>query len=402
MLRNFVSIAFTNIRHRKLRSFLTIIAIVIGIAAVVSLISVSQGMQKAIEKQFEILGTDKIIVMPGGGGLMNAMGMFSAKGLTERDIDLIERVRGVDNAVGMLFKTARVSFDDETKHTFIVGVPTEASARWILENLELDGRYLKESDRYKAVVGYFFPKGLFFKKAIKVGNRFNIESQQFEAVGSVQEIGNRQDDSQIYIPIDVAREMLGTPNEISMVYAKVQKGYDASDVAEEVKEEMRRDRNLEIGEEDFTVQTAAQLMRTIGTVLGLIQMILVGIAGISLLVGGVGIMNTMYTAVLERTREIGILKAIGARNSNIMAIFLLESGIIGFIGGLGGTLLGIALAKAVEIVSAPMGFSMLKVSISPELVVMSLSFAFAIGCLSGTLPAMRASRLPPAEALRYE
>ncbi|MEM7813559.1 MAG: ABC transporter permease [Candidatus Aenigmatarchaeota archaeon] len=401
MIQNFAAIALTNIRHRRLRSFLTVFAVSIGIAAVISLISVSQGMQETIERQFQMLGTDKIIVMPGGRGLMGAFGLGAGK-LTEHDVAIIERVPGVDGVEAMVYGMARFEFGGDVKYSYLIGMPTRADAAWVLGNLRVDGRYLKEGDRYKAVVGHYFLAGKFFEKDVRLGSRLKIQNQTFKVVGALQEIGNRMDDTQVYVPIDVARELLDRPKGVDFIYAKVRPGADPAAVADKIEDAMRDERDQRPGEEDFSVQTMTQLMETVGTVLGVIQLILVGIAAISLLVGGIGIMNTMYTAVLERTREIGVLKAIGARNSSIMAIFLLESGILGVIGGVLGMLLGFGLAAGVEMAAAEAGFPMLKVSVNPALALAGALFAFTVGCLSGLLPARRAAQLQPADALRYE
>lgn len=402
MIQNFALIAFTNIRHRKLRSFLTIIAIVIGIGAVISLISVSQGMQQAISGQFEKLGTDLIIVMPGGGGGLESFAGFSGEKLTDHDVDVISRARGVEHASGMVYSIVKVSSGDETKYTFVIGMPTDKESAFIFAKFDVEGRRPESGDKYKAAIGYLIAHGQFFERAVRLGNRILINDVSFDVVGIVEEIGTRSDDTQIYIPLETAQELLNVSDEFDMIYVKVREGFSASAVADNIRKEMRDDRDQEVGEENFSVQSSEQLMQIMNNILGVIQVILIGIAGISLLVGGIGIMNTMYTAVLERTREIGILKAIGARNSNVLTIFMLESGIIGLVGGALGTMLGLGLAKAVEVVGSEMGFGLLKVSASIELIIMGLGFAFIIGCVSGVMPARRAAKMQPADALRYE
>jgi len=402
MITDYFIFAISAIKTRRLRSWLTILGIFIGIAAVVSLISIGQGMQLAVTKQFEMLGSDLLIIMPGGGGMMSGFGALSADKLSEHDLKIIQNVRGVEHADEILFKTTKVTYQDDTKYPYLIAIPTGSDSEWIMERLEVDGRWLKAGDRYKAVVGYNIINEKFFKNNVNLGDKIYIDDQPFTVVGAIQRVGNRQDDTQIYIPIDTAREILNEPNDIDMIYAKVQNGYNASAVALRVSDEMRRDRNLKVGEENFSVQTSEQLMRSIASILGIIQTLLVGIAAISLLVGGVGIMNTMYTSVLERTREIGVMKAIGARNYDVMAIFLVESGMLGLVGGLIGCVLGIGLARVVELYGTAAGFGMLQASITPELILFAAGFSFGLGCLSGLLPARAAAKLKPVEALRYE
>ena len=230
-----------------------------------------------------------------------------------------------------------------------------------------------------------------------------INGKKFRVVGTLERIGNPDDDQAFIIPLETARNLFDEPDNLMVIMANLKPGFDASEVAENIKKAMRRDRDQKKGEEDFSVQTSEQLKETVGDVLNLVQGVLVVIAGISLLVGGIGIMNTMYTSVLERTRDIGVMKAIGARNINIMWIFLIESGIIGLVGGAIGCAIGIAISKSIEYASSTqLGVDYLKASTAPELIFGALAFSFLVGMLSGTLPAMRAARLKPTDALRYE
>jgi putative ABC transport system permease protein len=401
MIKDFFKFAINSVEHRKLRSWLTILGIVIGVAAVISLISISQGMQKAIEDQLGVLGTDSIIIMPGGGFMSAGGGTTTAK-LTDHDISLISGVSGVDRAFGMIYASARVSFKDETKTMSIIGMPTDPDSQWFIEKFEIQGRYQRETDRYDAVIGASYPKGDIFKKELKLGNNFKIENQTFKVVGILEEIGNRQDDSQIYIPLTIAQDIFNESDNYGLIYAQIKPSSNVTKVAESIKKEMRKDRDEKKGEEDFIVQTSEQLASTIGSILGIIGTILIGIASIALLVGSVGIMNTMYTSVLERTREIGIMKAVGAKNSDVMLIFLVESGFLGLIGGIIGVLLGIGMAKGAEMYAVYAGFPMLKAYITPQLIAAGLIFSFTMGAIAGFLPARQASKMKPADALRYE
>ncbi|MCS7109613.1 MAG: ABC transporter permease, partial [Candidatus Micrarchaeota archaeon] len=183
------------------------------------------------------------------------------------------------------------------------------------------------------------------------------------------------------------------------ILATVKETYPIDVVAERVKEALRKDRGLKEGEEDFTVQTPQQLYETYGAVISVIQIIVIGIAAISLIVGGIGIMNTMYTSVLERTREIGIMKAVGARNRDIMMIFLIESGILGLVGGILGIIAGIAISKGIETITIQTGYPF-GASTPIWLIIGALAFSFIIGSISGLLPAIQAARTKPAESLR--
>jgi len=380
------------------------IGIFIGIASVVALISIGQGMEDAINEQFESMGSDKVMVMPGGEGSFG-FGAYSANPLLEDDLKVIEKTKGVEKVAEMFYKDGRVKFKDETKTTFVVGLPTDDSAEVItsMEGFEAEkGRDLKKGDKYKVTVGWRLWNEDFFEKSVDLRDKLEIEGEKFEVVGLVKRIGNPQDDASVYIPIELAKELFDD-DEISSIFVQVKKGNDPNEIAEDIKEELRDHRDEEEGEESFQVQTFEQLMESVSSILNIVRAVLVGIAGISLVVGGIGIMNTMYTSVLERTKEIGIMKSIGAKNSDILLIFLLESGTYGVVGGAIGIVLGLSMSLGVEKIAGMfLGTDLLKASITLWLVGGALAFSFIIGCISGVFPAKQASSLKPVDALRYE
>jgi len=409
MIKEYLLLAGRNFTRRKLRSWLTVLGIVIGIAAVVALISVTLGLQYSITEQFQKLGTNKLIIMPGGeGGMMAAR--FSTAKLTEKDLSAIEKTKGVDTATVMIYAYASVKFRDETKQALVIGLPTDESSRIITEMQGFTaekGRNLKSSDKDKVTIGNLISKdsknnGL-FEKGVSLRDTLTINGQNFDVVGIIKSIGNPQDDKQIYIPLDTAKDLLNKTDEFDMIYVQTKDGFKPADVAENVKKELRDFRNEKKGEETFSVQTFEQLLASVGTILTIIRIVLLGIAGISLIVGGIGIMNSMYTSVLERTREIGIMKAVGAKNENIMNLFILESGLYGLIGGAIGAAIGVIFAKTVETIAKPLlGVSAFHVAFPWWLIAGALGFSLVIGAISGYMPARRASKLRPVEALRYE
>lgn len=401
MIKEYIKIAFNNFRRRKKRTLLTLIGIFIGITAVVSLISIGQGLNDAISDQFEKMGTDKVMIYPKGG----FFGVGGGSELTSDDMDFVKKISDVEIATGFLFKMARLEYKDEMAYKWAMGMPQDESKKDITDMLQLkikEGRDLEKGDRKKAVITKYLREAKVFDYEIKVGDTLEIQHEEFNVVGVLEEFGNPEDDSQVLITLDDAREIFGEPKEIAYIFVKVQKGADVAEVAERIKKELAKEREVEEGEEDFIVQTMNDLMESFSNIFNMVVAVLIGIAAISLVVGGIGIMNTMYTSVLERTREIGILKAIGARNSQIMWLFLIESGILGMVGGIIGVVIGISVAKLVEFAAAQLGYGILKVSFSPLLIIGSLFFSFAVGALSGTMPARQASKLKPVEALRYE
>jgi putative ABC transport system permease protein len=242
----------------------------------------------------------------------------------------------------------------------------------------------------------------FFDRGVSVGDRVELEGKKFEIVGVLGRIGNPEDDSSLIIPLEAAREIFNEPDSYAYVMAQVSQGQDPEVVAERVKKALRKYRGVEEGEEDFSIQTFAELMESFQSVFAIVQAVLIGIAAISLLVGGIGIMNTMFTSVLQRTNQIGVMKAIGARNSDIFKLFLIESGFLGLFGGAIGVVIGIFLSKIVEFAAAGAGLPILKAYFPWYLILGALAFSFFVGCVSGLTPAVRASKLKPVDALRYE
>ncbi len=398
---DYLRLSVRGIRRKGVRSWLTMLGIFIGIAAVVSLISLGKGMENAIMAQFESIGSDTIIVMPGTG-----FESFGSAKLTAHDEDIIRGIAGVENLAPFSVRLSRVEYGRDVFYGFVGGWPTDDRYE-VIDSMStfklLEGRRSQPGEKYTTVVGYSLGEGGFINgRNVRIGDKLTIDGVDFKVVGVMDRVGNPEDDKNIYIPLDAAEEIFGDDTYDQFI-VKVAVGYPPEKIAGDIKYRMRRDRNQKAGEEDFSVQTPEQLLESVGGILTTVQAVLVGIAMISLMVGGVGIMNTMYTSVIERTREIGIMKAIGAKNDDILAMFLAESGTLGAVGGLVGIAIGLAMSKTVEYYGgAQMGNDLLKADTSPALILGALAFSFVVGCLSGTLPAMQASRLKPVEALRYE
>ena len=396
MLKDSFKYALTSMRQRKLRSWLTIIGIVIGVASIIALVAISQGMQNYIEEEFESFGTNIIMVQAGASFGMPSPGEI---GLTDRDVRVIERVSGVDYVVAMIYETANVEFHREELQLPVFGYPADRYGE-ILGDTDYGfvtgGMYSKDST--DAVLGYLAATDL-FEDELHLRNRITIDGQTFKVVGILEKIGNHQDDTSIAIPFDTARDLFNKTNEVSMMMVIVDVGVDVEKVADKIRDKLEDER----GEEDFLVISATQLIAQISGILGAIGLIVGAIASISLLVGAVGIMNTMYTSVLERTREIGVMKAIGATNANIMSIFLMESGFLGLVGGTIGVGIGSAIALGVGYIAPSLDLPLtLLIRIDPELALFGIGFAVFLGALAGFFPARSASKLKPADALRYE
>lgn len=403
MLKDFFILALNNIKRRKLRSWLTMLGIFIGIAAVVSLVSLGQGLQASIKEQFESIGANKIFVSPGAG--FAPPQAFRDK-LTSRDLDAAKDVRGIEIAVGIIDEFVKVKFNGKVQSLPMHSHPTKGEEGKLADEFERfefeQGRTFKKSG--EVVVGYALANDdRIFGKKVKLSDKLNIENKNFEIVGILKSKGNPIEDRHIYTEKTEAEKIVNLKDQFDFIILNVREGENISKVAEEVKEKIRKARDLKKGEEDFTVQTFESIFGAFTNIFNIVQIVVIGIAAISLIVGGIGIANTMYTGVLERTREIGIMKAIGARNSDVLLIFLFESGLLGLAGGIIGEVLGISIGKAVEFVGIQkLGTTLLRASFNLNLIIGTLIFALLIGVISGIFPAKQAASLKPVEALRYQ
>jgi len=405
MIADYFRHAAHSLASRGLRSWLTMLGIFVGIAAVVALISLGQGLQNYINVQFEKIGVNRIIVVPGGGGFQAFQPGLSSAKLVDHDLDVVLSVRGVDMGVGIYRKVLPVSYRGEVKTAYVVGADFGKESVDYMQTIDFlrvdEGRYLTPSDRYSAIVGRVEATTK-FKKEIKKGDRVSIDGVDFTIVGFTPKAGDPPMDEKFEIPLATMREMYPIGKEINMINVRSKDGYNTSAVAEDIKTKLRREHGLKEGAEDFTIQTSEQLMKTFMSVIGVVQTVLSGIAAISLVVGGLGIMTTMYTSVLERTKQIGIMKAVGARNSDIMLLFLLESGMLGLAGGILGVILGLTISFGVAYVAQNFyEIELLHASADPILIIGALTFSFAVGCVSGIFPALNAARMKPVDAIRY-
>ncbi|MBW3019584.1 ABC transporter permease [Candidatus Woesearchaeota archaeon] len=389
-------------RKRLTRTLLTMIGIFIGIAAVVSLVSLGQGMKMAINDQFASVGTDKVIVEGASAGF-GPPGQGAAGKITKDDVNLIEKQTGIQVAAGRLLLQSTLDYGDSSRLVFVASLPDEPEKRELLieaGGLKVkEGRMLKSTDSGKMIVGYNIWNKDYFGKPVEIGTKFEINGKDFDIIGLMDKVGAGRDDALIANEDDI-RSMVGDKDIYHAIIAKVYEGQDPEEVAERVEKAMRRDRNQKKGMEDFTVSTSGELLDSINTILGVLQAVFIGIAAISLFVGGIGIMNTMYTAVLERTKQIGIMKAIGAKNSSIMTLFIIESGLLGMVGGGIGIAIGIGLSKMVEFAARGAIGDVIQASFPWYLIVGALAFSFIVGTASGLLPAIQASKMQPVEALR--
>lgn len=404
MLKEYFSLAFENLKHRGIRSWLTMLGIFIGIAAVVSLISLGNGLQNAITGQFASLSTDTLLVQSAEAGF-GPPGSTAVNKLTQHDLDLIKSVPGVETAIGRLIRPVKVTYNDIVGFKYIASLPkTQADVDFVYRNMNVkleSGQLLRAGDRGKVILGSDFISKDEFDKPVVVGTNIDIQGKSFKVIGILQKSGTIQVNIAALMAEDDLKEILNVSDEIDAIAVRVISKDKVNEVGELITERMRKDRHEKEGEEDFSVQTPVQALQSVNTILGILNIIVAGIATISLVIGGVGIANTMYTSVLERMKEIGIMKAVGGKNSDILKIFVIESGLLGLVGGIVGAIMGLGFAFGVSYVAnSALGQNLLEVTVSYPLIFLSISFSFLIGILAGLMPALQASQLKPVAALR--
>lgn len=406
MIQDYLRLGVKNLRKRKLRSWLTILGVVIAVAIIFILISLSVGLQNAINEQFRMLGSDKFFIMPKGQA--GAPGSGGAVELTTKDVEAIGKVQGIQSVSYFVGGNAKIEFDEKVRYFIAAGIPMDQveifKAIYEASDIKADeGRLFEKGDKGVVMLGSDYKSGNMFPKPIRAGDKVKINDREFKVKAILTPIGNPSDDKNIYMTLEDFKEMFNSGDRVDQILVQVNSGENINDIADKVDKRLVKFRGLTEKTKDFTILTPEELLRSFGTILNIITGFLVGVAAISLLVGAVGIANTMFTSVLERTREIGTMKAVGARNSDILLIFLIEAGLLGLIGGIIGITLGAGVSKIVEIIaSQQLGTNLLQAAFPVYLIIGCLAFALLAGTISGIIPAYRASRLSPVDALRYE
>ncbi len=395
--------AFVNLWHRKLRSLLTIISIFIGIMALFALRSFGLGLEFFVEDFAEEMGTDKIIVQSAGFGAFS----IGITRFSDKDLRFIQKQDGIDTATGIMMTVGELKKDDQLRYPYVAGQVFEGEEAKLIEETFtisiLEGRGLKDDEKNRAVLGYNYlvPKRV-FKEPVRLREKITLNDQEIQVVGFYEQIGNPADDMNVYLTMDGFKDIFGREDQYDMIFARTETGADPTKVAENLEERFRRHKDQEEGEEDFAITTFQEYLEAFTGIFDILNIILLAIVGIASVVAAVNIANTMYTSTLERTNEIGIMKAIGAKNFFILKIFLLEGAILGIIGGLIGVLLGYSIGRIGGLLTTQLGVSMLQPKFPISLFLESLLLAFLMATISSILPAYQAAKQNPVDALRYE
>lgn len=409
MIKDYFRLATLNLRKRRVRSWLTMIGIFIGIASVIALMGLGSGLRVAIISQFDFLGSD-ILSVQASGLLAGAPGSGVVNPLSDDLVDEIEKVDGVTGAYNRWIEPTMIKFNSIQTLAMVTTIPT-GDRRKIFEtmfNIEMeDGRMLKDTDTYRVVVGGNYAEEVVageetvWGKPVAVGDNIYLNDKKFEVVGIMEKKGNFMLDGAAFINENILLDIFGEDGTTDLIAIKVRNEKQMDKVKEDIEKLLRKERDVDIGEEDFEVSSPQNIINTLDSTLAAINIFIAVIAGISLLVGGIGIMNTMYTSVLERTKEVGIMKAIGAKNSTIFTLFFIESGFLGVVGGIIGIILGMTLAYGGAFIGRlVLGVDLIQASVSLPLILGTLVFSFTLGTIFGVLPAMKAAGLQPVDSLR--
>jgi len=388
-------IALRALSANKARSMLTMLGVIIGVAAVILLVGIGTGVQDEVTGSLEGLGSNLLFVIPGQYSATMGTGGPPSRYFTLDDADLLRRrVEGASAVVPVTQASATIKAGNRTLRVIVAGGNEQGSEVFTSELA--DGRHYRRSEVQAAsrviALGYRVAAEL-FPNQDPIGKQVTLSGQRFTVIGHYESQGGGMagdQDLQVYVPITTAQKLFGN-NDISTI---VVKAADPEEV-DAVRAEIRRALRPTFGDE-FTVFSQEQTLGILSDLLGMLTYMLAGIAGISLLVGGIGIMNIMLVSVSERTREIGIRKAVGARTYDILSQFVIEAVGLSVLGGLLGIAVGWGGAALIEALSP------VPTNVTPWAVAMSFFFALAVGVFFGVYPAWKASQLDPIEALRYE
>ncbi|GAB4531447.1 MAG: ABC transporter permease [Anaerolineales bacterium] len=399
--------ALQSLAANKMRSGLTILGIVIGVAAVIAMVSIGRGAQNSITGSIQGIGTNLLFVFRGGDENVR-----NPKHITLEDAQAIADPFAAPSVVGVapiLQGNAEVAYGRESSVTSLVGVtPDYAPVR----NVTLtEGEFVTQEHMFGrssvALLGPDTADTLFGRHEGVVGETIRIEGQPFRVIGVLAPQGGSafgSQDDRVLIPMSTAQTRLirrGGQNRVDVIIVQASSAEAVPLAAEEISQILRTRHRTGIGADDFTVLTQQDFLDTAKVITNVLTIFLGGIAAISLLVGGIGIMNIMLVSVTERTREIGLRKALGARKSDILIQFLTESSVLSMVGGLIGILLGWGIAVVVGRIAAA-NDAPIDPSIGMDVILIATLFSTAVGLFFGLYPANRAANLEPVEALRYE
>ncbi|MCP4647757.1 MAG: ABC transporter permease [bacterium] len=394
--------SFEHLKHRGLRTWLTLLGIVVGIAAVILLVGLAQGLRAGVAEELEFFGPDLIVVLPvnlDGGGFAGPTSFRPTAGkLFEKDLEVIRKVDGVQVVTKGILTNANINYRRDSITSSVMGLETDTyQETMVLDELD-EGRFLEPGDRKVVMVGSSIAYDT-FEEDVQYNSFLEIAGEKYRVVGILSETGSSSGmDSMIIIPFEDAERIAGdtiADREVSAIRVKISEGYEPIEVEDDIEWALMKHRGVNEDDKDFSIISARFIQEQVDEILGALTIFLLVVSGMSLLVGAIGISNTMFMSVLERTREIGVLKSVGATSKQIQHLFLMESAMLGFSGGILGLLIGGLLIEVIAL----FGFQAV---LSLEMAVIAFIVSVGVGIVAGTFPARNASKVPAIEALRYE
>jgi putative ABC transport system permease protein len=401
-----LKIAYLSLSKNKLRSFLTMLGIIIGVASVIAMLAIGQGSKKNIETSISSLGVNTIMVMPGAitsGGIRLSTG--TANSLKNEDEEAVaQRCDLLQYITPVVYKGVQVVAGNQNWSTIIYGVKAPYfDIRSI--TVSIGAKYTDEDEHTAAkvcIIGHTVDSNLFGPNANPVGQTIRINSIPFRIIGMFDRkgqnaFGQDQDDAIIAPFSTIQKRMMSSSDNLNSIYCSAKSAEVIDDAVDEISKVLRQRHKLAPSDDDdFTVRTEEDIANIFGTVTKVMTILLASVAGISLVVGGIGIMNIMLVSVTERTREIGIRLAVGAKGRDILVQFMIESILISFIGGFIGVCFGILVSTIVS------KFGGWPITVTLSSILLSFLFSAIVGVFFGWYPARKAAGLNPIDALRYE
>jgi len=390
---------FANFKRNKVRTILTSLGIMIGVLSVVLLIALGLGLKNYLKEQFENLGSNLIMVMPGnvfneegGGGANFGAGFAGGANFDEKDVRNLAKIPEADYVVPSSFKSITIEGGSEKTSGYIMGTTEKLFP--LLNNQILVGRFFTKSDVQRksknSVLGITLAEDLFTTPEKAIGKTIKAGNQRFKVIGVIEKTGDRDMDNSASVPYTSTFGKLNPDKTFFIIYLGTNNEENVTTVKEKAKKILLK----RYDKDSFSVTEQTEILSTVNQIFSIVNAILIAIGSISLIVGGIGIMNIMYATVTERTKEIGIRRAIGATEKDILSQFLLESIILSVTGGLLGLILASLIVLAIRTVF-PAAINLLAV-------VLAFGVSTIIGVFFGVFPARRAAKLTPLEAIRYE
>ncbi len=395
-------VAISALLANRIRLVLTMLGIIIGVGAVITMISIGEGAKKQVESQIQSLGTNILTIRPGSFGGQQNRASGARVELTHEHLDALrQEVKGAEAIVPEFYSNTQIKYGNSVTFSQVLG--TEAAYEWVRNSPVAEGAYFTNTDNARrarvCVIGEKVRSELFAENKHVIGEQIKIKGINFTITGLLKEKGEGwgDPDNTVIIPILTAHKRVFGTERINQISVKVADVAQMDPVSLELERVLRKVLKLRQGEENsFSIRSQLDFLSTFGEASKTMTMLLASIAAVSLVVGGIGIMNIMLVSVTERTREIGIRIAIGARKRDIRYQFLIEAVTIAVLGGL----IGIAAGVGASFMLA--SFTQWSTSIAVNSIIMSFFFALLVGVIFGLFPAVKASNLNPIESLRYE